>query len=89
MLLIASSLYLPDHISTISRRTYYYFLGDAELAVASKQAAETLYGTATRAGDAVLDAATGWAQTAIQAAMNRSSTGAAVEEAVAGTAGVN
>lgn len=73
MLLIATILYLPNHIMTISRRTYYYFAGDATIST-SRQAAET----ATKAGTAVLDAATTWAQTAYQAAMNK--TAAAVQE---------
>jgi hypothetical protein len=58
MFLIASILYLPDHLATISRRTYYYFIGDAEL----------YYGSATRA---VRDATVGWAQSAYQAALSR------------------
>lgn len=73
MLLIATILYLPNHIMTISRRTYYYFAGDATIST-SRQAA----GTATKAGTAVLDAATTWAQTAYQAAMNK--TAAAAQE---------
>lgn len=70
MLLIASFLYLPDHIMTMSRRTYYYFAGDAGHSN-SRQAAETLYETATKAGDAVLGAASEWAQTAYEAAANK------------------
>lgn len=65
MLLIATILYLPNHIMTISRRTYYYFAGDASNST-SRQAAET----ATKASKAVLDAAATLAQTAYQAAVN-------------------
>jgi hypothetical protein len=82
MFLLASIVYLPNHIATISRRTYYYFAGDAALMTSSRHAAETLYGSATRAGDKVLDAAAGWAQTAYQAALNRSVTAAAVASRV-------
>lgn len=65
MLTLATIMYLPDRIMMISRRTYYLFAGDG---VASpRSAAENLYGTATRAGDAAME----WAQTAYQAAMNR------------------
>lgn len=74
MLLIATILYLPNHVMTMSRRTYYYFAGDATISSNSRQAAET----ATKAGTAVLDAATTWAQTAYQAAMNK--TAAAAQE---------
>ncbi|KXT18539.1 hypothetical protein AC579_2258 [Pseudocercospora musae] len=61
MLALATIMYLPDHVMTISRRTYYYFAGDGS--TSPRSAAENLYGTATRAA--------GWAQTAYQAAMNR------------------
>lgn len=63
---------------TISRRTYYYFAGDASIS-SSRQAAET----ATKAGTAVLEAASTWAQTAYQAAVNKS---AAAAQAVASDA---
>lgn len=82
MLGIATIVYLPDHIMTMSRRAYYYCAGDAPLL--SKfplQAAETFYGSATRAGDAVLEAATEWAQTVglLGAAMNRTAVESAKE----------
>ncbi|KAI5367990.1 Putative small subunit of serine palmitoyltransferase [Septoria linicola] len=60
LFLIASVVYLPNHIMTMSRRTYYYFAGDASLSASSRNAAETLYGTATRAADAASE----WVQTA-------------------------
>ncbi|KAF2840438.1 hypothetical protein M501DRAFT_903925, partial [Patellaria atrata CBS 101060] len=28
MIIIATSLYLPEHISTIARRAFYYYAGD-------------------------------------------------------------
>jgi len=84
MFTIATIVYLPDHIMTMSRRAYYYCAGDAALLFSSRHAAETLYGTATRAGDAVLSAATGWAHNAYQAAMNR--TAVTVVQEVAGQA---
>lgn len=30
MVLIAASLYLPEHVAMIARRAYYYALGDTE-----------------------------------------------------------
>jgi hypothetical protein len=70
MLLIASFLYLPNHVMTMSRRTYYYFAGDATHSI-SRQAAETLRETATKAGEAVLGAASDVAETVYSAAMNK------------------
>ena len=79
MLSIACFLYLPAHLVTISRRTYYYFAGDAALTDASMTAASQLGGTAGKASEAVLGAATDLAGAAYQAAVN---TAAAAQEAV-------
>lgn len=78
MVLLASILYLPDHLVTISRRAYYYCAGDHN---GPRQAAESLYGTATRAGDAMYDAATAWAHNAYQATLNKSATATVAAEA--------
>lgn len=72
LLLIASVIYLPNHIMTMSRRTYYYFAGDAALMATSR----TLYGTATRAADVASE----WAQTAYQTAFNRTAVEAVAQE---------
>jgi len=44
MVTIAASLYLPEHISFILRRAFYYVAGDAEAAPAAsvKSAVETV-----------------------------------------------
>lgn len=78
MVLLASILYLPDHLVTISRRAYYYCAGDYN---GPRHAAESLYGTATRAGDAMYDAATAWAHNAYQATLNKSATATVAAEA--------
>lgn len=79
MFTLACILYLPDHILTISHRSYYYFIGDAALSNLPWQAADTIGNTASKASEAVLGAATGLAETAYQAAVN---TAAAAQEAV-------
>lgn len=56
----------------MSRRTYYYFAGDAALMATSR----TLYGTATRAADVASE----WAQTAYQTAFNRTAVEAVAQE---------
>lgn len=63
---------------TMSRRTYYYFAGDAALMATSR----TLYGTATRAADVASE----WAQTAYQTAFNRTAVEAVAQEAGASQA---
>lgn len=78
LLLIASVIYLPNHIMTMSRRTYYYFAGDAALMATSR----TLYGTATRAADVASE----WAQTAYQTAFNRTAVEAVAQEGAASQA---
>ena len=71
---VACILYLPDHLATISRRTYYYFAGEAGLSggdVAWQQASAvggSVAETAGKASEAVMGAATEFAQTALQAA---------------------
>ena len=79
MFTIASILYLPDHVCTISRRAYYYFAGDAVLKDASRTAASQIGGTASKASEAVLGAATEIAGALHQAAVN---TATAAQEAV-------
>lgn len=70
MFLIMCILYLPNHISTISRRTYYYFAG--EDAVSAGRAAH-IGDTASKASEAVMGAATSLADAAYEAAMNTAS----------------
>jgi hypothetical protein len=55
MLTTACVLYLPNHVSTISRRVYYYFAGDI---------------SAGKASEAVLGAASDLAEAAYRAAVN-------------------
>ena len=51
MLATATILYLPDHVVTVSKRTYYYFAGETTI--------ETVLGdTASKASEAMLGAAT-------------------------------
>ncbi|KAL1583016.1 hypothetical protein WHR41_08474 [Cladosporium halotolerans] len=59
MLGIAAALYLPDHITIIARRSFYYWAGDASLGNSSYKAADTIWQTAARATDAVVDAVSG------------------------------
>lgn len=70
MLTLACVLYLPNHVSTISRRVYYYFAGDAPLFDASRTAASHIGDTASKASEAVFGAASGIAGAAYQAAVN-------------------
>ena len=79
MFTLACVLYLPNHVCTIARRVYYYFAGDAALSDASRIAASQLGGTASKASEAVVGAATDIAEAAYQAAIN---TAAAAQEAV-------
>jgi hypothetical protein len=79
MLTTACVLYLPDHVSTVSRRLYYYFAGDAAIMDASRTAASHIGGTASRASEAMFGAASDIAGAAYQAAVN---TAAAAQEAV-------
>lgn len=74
---IAAALYLPDHIMTIARRSFYYWAGEGSAGNATQKAAETVLHTATKATAAVADAVTGLAE---QAAANGS---AAAQEIVA------
>lgn len=78
MFLLASTLYLPNHLATISRRAYYYFAGDATnlfhdaSSSASSSSAAALFsdGTAaSRASEAVCEAATGFYQAAVNTAV--------------------
>lgn len=79
MFTIACFLYLPDHISIISRRVCYYFAGDIALLDASRTAAIQLGGTASKASEAVLGAASDFAGAAYEAAKN---TAAVAQEAM-------
>ena len=78
MLTTACVLYLPDHVSTISKRVYYYFAGETTLTDASRTAASHIGGTASRASEAMFGAASDIAGAAYQAAVN---TAAAAQEA--------
>lgn len=79
MFSIATVLYLPNHILTISRRAYYYFAGDTTLVDTSRTAASQLGDTASKASEAMLGAATELAEAAYQAAVN---TATAAQEVV-------
>lgn len=79
MLLLACIVYLPDHISTMSRRAYYYFAGEMALKELSWQAAETLQGTATSAADSIASVASELAHSAQTTAADATT---AVQEAV-------
>lgn len=80
MLGIAAALYLPDHITIIARRSFYYWAGDASLGNSTQKAADTIWQTAARATGAVVDAVSGLAGTA---AANASASAQAVAEKVA------
>lgn len=66
MFSIMCFLYLPNHVVTMSRRAFYYFAGDAQLADASKH----LSNTAIKASEAVKDTATDLAGAAYQATVH-------------------
>ena len=68
MLTLASVLYLPDHLMTMSKRAYYYFAGDAAPSDLPEQVFDTIAQTTSKASEALLDAATTLAETAYQAA---------------------
>jgi hypothetical protein len=59
MLGIAAALYLPDHITIIARRSFYYWAGDASLGNSTQKAADTIWQTAAGATDAMADAVSG------------------------------
>jgi hypothetical protein len=40
---IAAALYLPDHISEIARRAFYYWAGEASLANNSTKAVDAIH----------------------------------------------
>lgn len=69
MLGIAAALYLPDHITIIARRSFYYWAGDASLGNSSLKAADTIWQTAARATDAVVDAVNGFSGSAAAASV--------------------
>ena len=71
MLALACTLYLPDHLAEISRRTYYYFAGEGVL----HELSNTAEGVASKASETVMSAVT----TAYQAAANATE---AAQEAV-------
>ncbi|KAH9832808.1 Pfam:DUF3317 [Teratosphaeria destructans] len=79
MFTLASVLYLPNHIMTMARRSFYYFAGDAALSELPWQAAGILGQNASKASEAVMAAATDLAGTAYHTAVN---TAAAAQEAV-------
>lgn len=80
MLGIAAALYLPDHIAIIARRSFYYWAGDASLGNSTQKAADTIWQTAARATDAVVDAVSGFTGSA--AAANASAVAQKVAEQV-------
>lgn len=80
MLGIAAALYLPDHIAIIARRSFYYWAGDASLGNSTQKAADTIWQTAARATDAVVDAVSGFTGSA--AAANASAAAQKVAEEI-------
>lgn len=86
MLGIAAALYLPDHIAIIARRSFYYWAGDSSLSLgtSTQKAADTLWQTAARATDAVVEAVSGFAGSAAvaDAAANASEVAEKVAEEV-------
>lgn len=67
MLGIAAALYLPDHVAIIARRSFYYWAGDA--GNSSFKAADTIWQTAAKATDAVVDAVHGLSGSASSASV--------------------
>lgn len=61
MVVIAASLYLPEHISFITRRAFYYFDGDADqasvAATAARESAQSVYQTAIKSAASALSSA--------------------------------
>lgn len=55
MITIAASLYLPEHISFISRRAFYYVAGDFESA--TTRLGQTVIQTAVKSAAAITPAA--------------------------------
>jgi hypothetical protein len=49
MFSLATILYLPDHIVTISKRGYYYFAGELPVSDMSRDAAASLVDSASKA----------------------------------------
>lgn len=71
MVLIATSLYLPEHVSTIAKRAFYYYAGDAEAVVSSaSQSAATLGESVVVSvtAESLRDEVTGWAAAAVETA---------------------
>lgn len=66
MLAMATFVYLPDHLITVSRRAYYYFAGDTVSGDFSSQAANAV----GKASAAAIDTAAGLIGNAYQAAVN-------------------
>lgn len=69
MLGIAAALYLPDHVAIIARRSFYYWAGDASLGNTSMKAADTIWQTAAKATDAVVEAVNGFSGGAASASV--------------------
>lgn len=82
MVIIAASLYLPEHVAVIARRAYYYAVGDKESTVqkVSQTMAETVAQTAFQAASSIAKAATSMPTTAQEVVESAT----AVAEAVAG-----
>jgi hypothetical protein len=70
MFSIATVVYLPNHVAIISRRLYYYFAGDAELLDNTRTVASSFGGSASKASEALVGAASDFAGAAYQAAVN-------------------
>jgi len=56
---IAAALYLPDHISEIARRAFYYWAGEASLANNSTKATDAIWQATVATAEAVAEATTG------------------------------
>lgn len=65
MVVIAASLYLPEHIAIVARRAYYYAAGDAESP--SQRVSRTMTETAAKTAGAVVESISSLPTTAQEA----------------------
>lgn len=66
MVLIATSLYLPEHVSTIAKRAFYYYAGDAETGVLSSVSQGAV--AAVKGTGGLGEEVTAWAAKAVETA---------------------
>lgn len=77
MLIIAASLYLPEHVSTIANRIFYYCFGD-----------EDSLGTASKAASQVFAASSNMLREATTQFLGSSNGGLSAADSTASSAGV-